>query len=138
MIPEFTEEVARVLEENSWKGNIRELKNVVERAVHRAESGIIDKVVFDPFVSPYESIQVQGEPEGEHVAKTYEMGVSSEPAGSISIKQAVENLETKMIRQALTVYRYNQRKAAAHLGLTYDQFRGKIRKYGPAVSERDG
>jgi psp operon transcriptional activator len=138
VIPEFTEEVVKELEENSWKGNIRELKNVVERAVHRSESGIIDKVVFDPFVSPYESIQVQTESEGEHVAKTYEMGVWSEPAGGISIKQAVENLETKMIRQALTVCRYNQRKAAAHLGLTYDQFRGKIRKYGPAVSERDG
>lgn len=138
MIPEFTEEVVRELEENSWKGNIRELKNVVERAVHRSENGIINKVVFDPFISPYESIQVEGDSGEINVAKTYEMAFASDPAGSSSIKQAVENLETKMIRQALTIYRYNQKKAAAHLGLTYDQLRGKIRKYGPAVSERDG
>jgi psp operon transcriptional activator len=55
----------------------------------------------------------------------------------ISIKQAVEDLEKDMIRQALIICRHNQRKAAAYLGLTYDQFRGKIRKYGPAVSEYD-
>ncbi|MGB3222618.1 MAG: phage shock protein operon transcriptional activator [Desulforhopalus sp.] len=135
-IPEFAEEVERELERNSWKGNIRELKNVVERAVHRSEDRIIDKVVFDPFVSPYESIRVQDDSSGEHAAKNDDTVFPSEPAGSI--KQAVENLETKMIRQALTIHRYNQRKAAAHLGLTYDQFRGKIRKYGSAVSERDG
>jgi DNA-binding NtrC family response regulator len=57
--------------------------------------------------------------------------------GIISIKQAVEDLEKDMIRQALINCRHNQRKAAAHVGLTYDQFRGKIRKYGPAVSGRD-
>lgn len=137
IIPEFTEEVARELEENSWKGNIRELKNVVERAVHRSESELIDKVVFDPFVSPYESIQAEDGLGENHVAKTYQIPIPSDPVGSSSIKQAVENLEIKMIRQALTIYRYNQKKAAAYLGLTYDQLRGKIRKYGPAVSGRD-
>ena len=38
-IPTFTASVVRALEANSWRGNIRELKNVVERAVHRADSG---------------------------------------------------------------------------------------------------
>ena len=64
---------------------------------------------------------------------------SSFPAGqtqAVSIKQAVEKLERAMIHQALTTCRYNQRKAAEYLGLTYDQFRGKIRKYGTAVLEQ--
>jgi psp operon transcriptional activator len=137
VIPEFTKEVERELEQNGWKGNIRELKNVVERAVHRSEGGKIDKVVFDPFVSPYESIQVPDDSEEEHVAKTRQITFQAESAGMISIKQAVEDLEKDMIRQALIICRHNQRKAAAYLGLTYDQFRGKIRKYGPAVSEYD-
>jgi psp operon transcriptional activator len=137
VIPEFTKEVERELEQNSWKGNIRELKNVVERAVHRSEGRKIDKVVFDPFISPYESIQVPDEPEEEHVAKTRQITFPAESVGIISIKQAVEDLEKDMIRQALINCRHNQRKAAAHVGLTYDQFRGKIRKYGPAVSGRD-
>ncbi len=61
--------------------------------------------------------------------------LSSRKTKASSLKQAVEELESTMISEALTVCRYNQRKAAAHLGLTYDQFRGKIRKYGATVQE---
>jgi DNA-binding NtrC family response regulator len=53
------------------------------------------------------------------------------------MKLAVEELERAMISEALAACRYNQRKAAARLGLTYDQFRGKIRKYGMAVVQQD-
>ena len=131
-IPSFTAAVVRALEKNSWKGNIRELKNVVERAVHRADTGIVDKVVFDPFISPYESVPAA---EKKHVIENTDMQSSTVSAEAVSIKQAVENLEKSMMQQALTSCRHNQRKAAARLGLTYDQFRGKIRKYGAALLE---
>ena len=49
------------------------------------------------------------------------------------MKKAVAELEQDMMRQALTGCRHNQRKAAERLGLSYDQFRGKLRKYGNAV-----
>jgi psp operon transcriptional activator len=38
-----------------------------------------------------------------------------------------------MLKRALEKARYNQRKAAAYLGLTYDQFRGLYRKYHSAL-----
>ncbi len=130
-IPTFTESVVQALEANSWKGNIRELKNVVERAVHRSDNGHIDTVVFDPFISPYESLPaaVMEEENGKSM-----MTLPVADSGPFSIKEAVEELEKNMIRRALTSCRHNQRKAAEHLGLTYDQLRGKIRKYGDAVS----
>jgi psp operon transcriptional activator len=131
-IPLFTEEVVRGLENNIWKGNIRELKNVVERAVHQSDTGIIDKVVFDPFVSPYESVLVTDEAQLREKNDTNFLDEGTEAS---SIKEAVANLEKTMIRKALTNCRHNQRKAAKQLGLTYDQFRGKIRKYGTAVLE---
>lgn len=134
-IPTFTEAVIVALEGYSWKGNIRELKNVVERAVHRSATGIIDKVVFDPFVSPYESVPVAVE---EHFRENTGANFPATGTESVSIKQAVEELERTMIRQALIICHHNQRKAAVHLGLTYDQFRGKIRKYGTAVLEQVG
>ncbi len=42
-----------------------------------------------------------------------------------------------MIYKALKACRFNQRKAAADLGLTYDQFRGKIRKYGTVFFQQN-
>jgi psp operon transcriptional activator len=134
-IPTFSAAVVRQLEQNSWKGNIRELKNVVERAVHRSDTGFIDKIVFDPFVSPYEPLTLSGEENVGEDRAARPLAVGNE---TVSMKLAVEELERAMIRQALTTCRYNQRKAAVHLGLTYDQLRGKIRKYGLTVLPHDG
>jgi psp operon transcriptional activator len=137
-IPSFTEAVAKALEANSWKGNIRELKNVVERAVHRSDNGIIDKVIFDPFVSPYDSLQIAEEQQSLDKNWPGPPTGETEATEALSIKEAVEKLERNMLRRALISCRYNQRKAATLLGLTYDQFRGKIRKYGTAVLEQNG
>ncbi|MCP4340717.1 MAG: phage shock protein operon transcriptional activator [Desulfobulbaceae bacterium] len=129
-IPLFTEAVVQALEKNIWKGNIRELKNVVERAVHRANTGVVDKVVFDPFVSPYDSVFVADEQDRSEQNDT---DLLDEGTQVSFIKEAVENLEKSMVRKALANCRHNQKKAARQLGLTYDQLRGKIRKYGTAV-----
>ena len=131
-IPEFTETASVALEQYSWKGNIRELKNVVERAVYRSDNSVIEELAFDPFTSPYAIATVtEREPE-----INFPWAIPAEyGGGAVSLKQAVEELETTLIRQALKVCRHNRRRAAKHLGLTYDQFRGRLRKYGSTVLE---
>ena len=54
-IPRFSEQALTTLEQYQWPGNIRELKNVVERAVYRADSATIRDadIVTDPFQSPF-------------------------------------------------------------------------------------
>ena len=44
-------------------------------------------------------------------------------------KDAIRELEVRLLRRALRKTKYNQRKAARALGLTYHQFRGLYRKY---------
>ncbi len=127
-IPVFTEKAEQDLLNHSWGGNIRELKNVVERAVYKSETGVIAHVVFNPFISPFENNRA--------VQKVIKAGVNAETKTVAnkfednSLKQAVQSLEITMIRDALVAHRYNQKKAAAALSLTYDQFRGKVKKYG--------
>jgi psp operon transcriptional activator len=123
-IPVFTPAAARLLEGYIWKGNIRELKNVVERAVYRADRGIVEEVTFDPFVSPY----APGKELNHEIRDS-----STTLASQGSLDKKIADLETALLRQALVDCRYNQRRAASHLGLTYDQLRGKIKKYGMAV-----
>ncbi len=38
----MTDEFVQVLRQNAWRGNIRELKNVIERSVILSEGGILD------------------------------------------------------------------------------------------------
>ena len=52
-IPVFSSKAVEELECYRWPGNIRELKNVVERAVYRSDSLKIGDIILDPFISPY-------------------------------------------------------------------------------------
>jgi len=51
----FTEKAKRAMLEYHWPGNIRELKNVIERSVYRCNNPHlpINDLVIDPFESPY-------------------------------------------------------------------------------------
>lgn len=122
--PQFSASAERRIEAYRWPGNIRELKNVVERSVYRSAGGVIDEVEFDPFTNPYaENLQSHksdaalSEPERETNLET------------LSLSDEVTALEIRRMREALRACRNRQTEAADRLGLTYHQFRNLYRKY---------
>lgn len=128
-IPQFSEEAVEALESYSWPGNVRELKNVVERAVYRSDSSHIKEIVFDPFQSPPGS--------GLFSKKERPVVEPDEPSleefTGKPFKEAVRQLEVYLLEKTLQGAKYNQRRAAKMLGLTYDQFRGLYRRYGEEI-----
>lgn len=125
-MPRFSAAASAELQSYSWPGNVRELKNVVERAVYRSDSESISEIVFDPFVSPYGATAPTAHDEGQRLE---EKKAVAEDLPPLPIQQAVWNLKVRMIENALIRTKYNQRRAATLLGLTYDQFRGLYRRY---------
>jgi len=133
----FTPAAEQQLRGYDWPGNVRELRNVVERAVYRAESPKrpIERLEFDPFNSPYRphSAAVPGqEPAAAPPAPAAQVAAPAAaalPEFPLDFEQAVGDHEVRLIRAALEDARYNQRKAAQRLSLTYHQFRGLLRKY---------
>jgi psp operon transcriptional activator len=131
--PEFTAEALQRLEAYPWPGNIRELKNVVERAVHRADGGPVgaDSVDFDPFRRPGEP--VAGLTSGP--CSVDPPAVPGRPTLPASLSEAVAALEIEALKGALQATRHHQRKAATLLGLSYHQFRGLYRKHATHLEE---
>lgn len=128
-VPHFDNEARKALEGYSWPGNIRELKNVVERAVYRSDSSRITDIVFDPFESSPEQ-----PPPSKKAAFRAEPGPESlEDLWDKPLKEAMRELRIRLLRKRLRETKYNQRKAAKLLGLTYDQFRGLYRKLREAL-----
>jgi psp operon transcriptional activator len=138
----FTPGCEQQMREHDWPGNVRELRNVVERAVYRQESPKrpIERVEFDPFSSPYRPRAVSEAAAGPpamvpagaaSAAPVAPKGVPTEegPAFPLSFEEAVGAHEKRLLRAALADARYNQRRAAERLALTYHQFRGLLRKY---------
>ncbi len=115
--PYFSDGVKKALLSYSWPGNIRELKNTIERAVYKSTNAEITEVVFNPFENPY----IEKEKDDE-----------DDPFSSYSLEEfekAREDLDLSFIRRSLIENDNNQKKAAESLCLSYDQFRGIYRKY---------
>lgn len=128
-IPRFSDDAAAALEAHPWPGNVRELKNVVERAVYRSDSSVITEIIFDPFRSSRSEHSVPKKEDVQAAGDT----LSIEHLMDKPFNQAVRDLKIHLLKRALKQVRYNQRKAARILGLTYHQFRGLYRKYGREI-----
>lgn len=124
--PEFSDEAITEMETYPWPGNIRELKNVVERAVYSTGDDRIESIVFDPFISPYKPF-IKSVAQG---IKETEVSEQQKIVPEKSLKQAMKDYEQEILRKAFVKNRYNRKKTAELLGLSYDQLRGLIRKYG--------
>ena len=113
----FTPAARKALLSYSWPGNIRELKNTVERAVCRTRGAEIRDcdIEFDPFRSPYRPL-----PDRK----------SSDPASHplSDYPHIHDEIDIAFLKRALEEGGGSQKKAAELLGITYDQFRGIYRR----------
>jgi psp operon transcriptional activator len=122
--PGFTPKAASTLLRHPWPGNVRELKNAVERSVYRSESPEtpISKIAFDPFDSPFKLADADSP-----VQRQAESGRA--PLLPTDLLMRLNDIEREFLEAALSSARFNQRLAADLLGLSYHQFRGKLRKH---------
>ncbi|PKG58261.1 MULTISPECIES: phage shock protein operon transcriptional activator [unclassified Shewanella] len=133
----FSPSAVKQLMEYRWPGNIRELKNVVERSVYRnAESGTaITHITIDPFASPYRPTTRVKTKERQQIHDTPVASVVAEPVKTdtinfpIDFKIHCEQNEVSLLTQALEAGQFNQKKTAELLGLSYHQLRGILKKY---------
>lgn len=125
VFPGFTARAASSLLKHDWPGNVRELKNAVERSVYRAEdkSRMVSQIAFDPFDSPFQ-IPAKAAP-GKSAPPTRRRA----PLLPTVFKARIAEAERELLQAALEKSRFNQKVAADLLDLTYDQFRGKLKKH---------
>jgi two-component system, NtrC family, response regulator AtoC len=111
-IEEVAPEAMTILLGRDWKGNIRELKNCLERAVIVAES---------------KQIVVQDLNPGQNRASLNDP--INEIFGTFSLKQGKKIMEKKMIRRALETSKGNKSMAARMLEISYPSLLAKIKEY---------
>ena len=92
-----------------WPGNVRELENCIERAVLLCEEGVIHSY---------------------HLPPTLQTGVESDTLPTLSMEDAVANLEREMIIDALKNTRGNITRAAEILQTTVRKFAYKANRHG--------
>ncbi len=107
-----------------WPGNIRELKNVIERAMILSSSDVLL-----PTHLPQEIVGTI-DPLGSTTIDLWEQWLSSRPPGSISFEEVSARFEQHLIRWALETAQHNRTHAAELLGFAkVDQLRYLMRKH---------
>lgn len=122
--PGFTQAAMQTLHDYSWPGNIRELKNVVERSVYRwAEPARpVAVIIIDPFLSPFEK---PGVTQPGTLEQSRAEGMESTPG----FTEQMDAFSRQLLQSTLQKYHHHQGRTAQALGLTYHQLRGLLRKY---------
>jgi len=105
---------------HTWPGNVRELRNAVERSVVRMADPA--KPVAAVFLDPF------GPAAAAPVVVERPAAVPEVVAGGF--RALVDGYEKRLLSEALAAARFNQKQAAAALGLSYHQFRNALRKHG--------
>ena len=126
--PGFGEDMIEALMAHDWPGNIRELKNVVERAVYHSEDELdpVNILEIDPFESPFRPGVKQPVEESPALPRKAKNLFDGKP---MDYSKTVAALERTMLEDALEINKYHQRDTAKFLGLTYHQFRHQLKKH---------
>ena len=122
--PGFSPKISSSLLRNQWPGNVRELKNTIERSVYRSAdpNQPIATLAIDPFDTPFVSSRPS-------TIKDSTAAGRRAPLLPADLTQRLVDTEVNLLNAALEKARFNQRLAADLLGLSYHQFRGKLKKF---------
>lgn len=119
LFPGFTERASQTLQDYRWPGNIRELKNVVERSVYRhgTSDEPLDEIIIDPFARALPPPSAS-----QSLADAL-------PDLPLDLRQYQQQQERALLEKSLQQGRFNQKRAAELLGLTYHQLRALLKKH---------
>ena len=104
-VPEIEADVHSYLMEQRWPGNVRQLRHWLERAYVFSEEG---RLTVADFKEQQSSTKRQASPKTSVSIDT----------GTTNLKESLEELELKLINDAIIRFRGNKKKAAEHLGVS--------------------
>ena len=128
----LTSEAVGKLEEHDWRGNVRELRNVIYRLAVMARDDVIDAVQLADLIAAETRTAVAG---GNFEAPDFEAAVAhwlheEDPAHGTVYHRALAAFEKPLIEYALGETRGNQLRAAKLLGINRNTLRKRIGELG--------
>ncbi|WP_116132267.1 sigma-54 dependent transcriptional regulator [Tropicimonas sp. IMCC34043] len=115
----FSDTALEFLENYDWPGNLRELRNEVTRMLIFAQSSTLGPELISRHI-------LQADPGEASMDRSAEAVL----AGEGTLRDRVELIEKRILRETLTRLKWNKSRAAAELGLSRVGLRAKLDRYG--------
>jgi transcriptional regulator with PAS, ATPase and Fis domain len=120
---EFSAQAVAMLQAQTWRGNVRELRNIVEQLMLRADSGRIDQTLVQQVLQETGLPAQEVLPSGAQSAPLLAVD-DPHPAAIVPMAEQVDRLERRALELALLKTGGNKLAAARALGIS----RGKLYK----------
>ena len=124
--PKVDENVFRLLENYNWRGNVRELENVIERSVLLCDGQKI--TISDLLINPV-SLAHQSEDQPSQTAVSQSIELTESPILKLEVGVSLYEAEKQLIYKTLTKTNGNRTKAAEILGISIRTLRNKLNEY---------
>ncbi|KQX97467.1 two-component system response regulator [Rhodanobacter sp. Root480] len=124
-VGQLSAEAKQALEAYDFPGNVRELENILERAMAMCDGERIDAA---DLMLPQRTARPSPEPAAEPALG--QPPAAPAPGADGGLDDYISNLERTAIIKALEESRYNKTAAARKLGITFRALRYKLKKLG--------
>lgn len=113
----ISEETLRCFETYQWPGNVREMQNEIKRMLVLAQTDYLGSELVSPHI-------LHATPEESRADMNLLTGIEG------SLKERVEALEARILKETLIRLRWNKTQASQELGLSRVGLRNKMERYG--------
>ncbi|HEX8988737.1 MAG TPA: sigma-54 dependent transcriptional regulator [Rhodocyclaceae bacterium] len=114
----FTAEALACIAAYRWPGNVRELQNEIQRMLALSEDEWLGAELLSP------RVLLAAEEEAQERELSLLAGLDG------SLKERIQQLEARVIKEVLVRHRWNKTRAAAELGLSRVGLRQKVTRFG--------
>jgi len=130
--PAITQRALRYLEDQPWPGNVRQLQNVIRRALLLRRGYAIDRSDLDEIIRDAESPPVEADAAslslGHHVREVLEQAREGRIESAYETMR--DRVELELFSEALDMTGDNQARAARWLGISRLTLREKLKRHG--------
>ena len=118
-----------------YPGNVRELRNIIERAITLSDEDYID-VQHLQSAPLRRSVQIQPPSSVDQLLTTSsELTLSSKKLPDEGLELYLENIEKEILLNALNITHWNRTLAAKKLGMSFRSLRYRLKKFGLDTDE---
>jgi DNA-binding NtrC family response regulator len=117
-----SEEVLQIFQSHHWPGNVREMRNTLERAVILCGGSMIEKKHLPPNFGASTTLTTANDPRSVH----------------LHVGTTVEEAERQLIFKTLTATSNNKTRAAEILGISLKTLHNKLKEYAGRAAASNG